>query len=87
MLKQTEMQQDDESTSSSASGSEGEIENFADETQSYEGVTAADFEEFAESITPMMQGISAATVVLVVAVFFCAGVMTVQTLLRSMERI
>lgn len=61
-----------------------EVEN-QDDVQTYEGVAADDFEQFAEQVIPALEGGAAALFVLVWAVFFCAGIMSVQTLVRSLE--
>lgn len=83
------------SESSSLTASETKLsENESESTQTvddeqpqaYEGVPAADFEEFAEQVTPAIQGGAAALFVLVWALFFLAGIMSVQTLLRSLEK-
>lgn len=62
-----------------------EVEN-QDDVQTYEGVPADDFALFAEQVIPALEGGAAALFVLVWAVFFCAGIMAVQTLVRSLER-
>lgn len=57
-----------------------------EDTQTYEGVTADDFADFAEQVIPALEGGAAALFVLVWAMFFCAGILAVQTLMRSLER-
>lgn len=62
-----------------------DLEEEESAPQAYEGVPADDFAAFAESVVPAIQGGAAAMFVLVWAVFFCAGIMAVQTLVRSLE--
>lgn len=73
---QTEMKEDESESSQT-------VED--EQPQTYEGVSASDFQEFAEQVTPAIQGGAAALFVLVWALFFLAGIMSVQTLLRSLE--
>lgn len=54
-------------------------------TETYEGVTSDNFTQFTEELTPTLQAIAASGVVIVWALFFCAGVLCVQTILRSLE--
>lgn len=66
-------------------GSESAEVEQEDVLQTYEGVTSDDFAQFVDEVTPTIQAIAASGVVIVWALFFCAGVLCVQTLLRSLE--
>lgn len=76
---------ENESESDKTSAEEQQEDSAEEQQQAYEGVTAADFQEFAEQVTPAIQGGAAALFVLVWVLFFLAGIMSVQTLLRSLE--
>lgn len=86
---QTETNSSTSLTASETKLSENESESAQtaedEQPQAYEGVSAADFQEFAEQVTPAIQGGAAALFVLVWALFFLAGIMSVQTLIRSLE--
>lgn len=73
-----------ENVDENSKGSESTEVEQEDDIQTYEGVTSDDFAQFVEEVTPTMQAIAASGVVIVWALFFCAGVLCVQTLLRSL---
>lgn len=78
-------------SSSSSSGHEQNNDQVGDtglneEQQVYEGVKSQDFEVFAEDVEGHLDGLTASSVVIVVALFVNAGILAVSTLLRSLER-
>lgn len=56
-----------------------------DEAQVYEGVNPSQFDEAIEGINQKLDGLNASTIVLVFALFLCAGIVSVNTLVRSLE--
>lgn len=79
------------SVSSSSSSGHAEADGQAgdtglDEQQIYEGVTAEDFQSYADTVQGHLDGLTASSVVIVVALFINAGILAVSTLLRSLER-
>ena len=59
-----------------------EVESF----ESFEGVTAEDFEDYSEMVQARLDAMDAMMIVLMVAIFLCAGISAVDTLVRRMER-
>lgn len=76
-----EVKASESESSQSAKGANDEN----DDLQTYEGVASDDFSDFTGELIPMVQGLSAAAFVLVWVMFFLAGIMAVQTLVRSLE--
>lgn len=70
------------SESSSVSESSTSTDN---EPATFEGVTAEQFTEAFTALDTRIDALIASSVVLVIALFACVGVMAVQTLLRSFE--
>lgn len=70
------------SESSSVSESSASTDN---EPATFEGVTAQQFEEAFTAVDTKLDAMIASTVVLVIAIYVCIGVIAVQTLLRSFE--
>lgn len=58
----------------------------AGETTVYEGVTASRFDTFDELLSAKLDAMNASLIVLVVALFVCAGILAVGTLMRSFEK-
>lgn len=56
-----------------------------DEAQVYEGVNPSQFDEAVEGINQKLDALNASTIVLVFALFICAGIISVNTLVRSLE--
>lgn len=55
------------------------------DVETYEGVTADEFHDFADYVVSAMNANIAASVVVVFALMLCAGIMAVDTLVRSLE--
>lgn len=79
-------------TGSTAGGESGQGAQEAGDTgqvegqQQYEGVTADDFEFYAESMANFQGAMLASQAVMTFAIFFCMGVLAIQTFIRSLER-
>lgn len=75
------------SSSSSSESSQVDSPTYAvEDVETHEGVDASDFEAYSTMVEVRLDAVVASSVVLVVAVFVCAGVLAVQTLLRSLEK-
>lgn len=57
----------------------------SDGTSTYEGVTSESFQAMYEGFDAKLDALNASSLVLVFAMFFCAGAIAVDTLLRSLE--
>lgn len=79
---QVVVKQANDETESSSSSAETE---GVDDSTTYEGVASDDFADFTGELMPIMQGVSASLFVVIWALFFIAGIMAVQTLLKSLE--
>lgn len=55
------------------------------ETETFEAVSSDQFAEAFEAIDSKVDALNASTIVLVFALFLCAGILSVSTLVRSME--
>lgn len=66
---------------SDEAGNTGQVEQLQ-----YEGVTADDFEVYAESMANFQGAMLASQAVITFAIFFCMGVLAIQTFVRSLER-
>lgn len=66
---------------------EQDQENQQDSADSYEGVTAGDFEDFEIAVYSRLDALNTVCMALVVAVFMAVGVAAVDTLIRTLERV
>lgn len=66
---------------------EQDQENQQDSADSYEGVTAGDFEDFEVAVYSRLDALNTVCLALVVAVFMAVGVAAVDTLIRTLERV
>lgn len=77
-------------TSSSAEGNAGQDiqssgDGVSEDTDTFEAVSSEQFAEAIEAIDSKFDALNASTIVLVFALFLCAGILSVSTLVRSME--
>lgn len=80
----------DTASSSSSSGDAGDSAGQAGDTgevDTYEGVSSDDFQVFTESMANFQAAMLASQAVITFAIFFCLGVLAVQTFIRSLERV
>lgn len=70
--------------SESSSVSESSTSTGSD-NETFEGVTAQQFDDAFDAVDTKLDAMIASSVVLVIAIFVCIGVIAVQTLLRSFE--
>lgn len=57
-----------------------------DDGEVYQVVTVDGFAEYADLVVSRVDGLVASSVVLVFALFMCAAILAVDTLIRSLER-
>lgn len=72
------------SSSTSQAGDEGSSSSSA-ATQVYEGVSADDFADYAKNVEAHLDMLSASAVIVVFTICICAGILAVETLIKSFE--
>lgn len=76
---------DGESTSSSSKSGEDSESSSSSSSQAYEGVSATQFEDYAEQVNNHLDALTAASIILIFAVMMCCGILAVGTFVRSLE--
>lgn len=77
-------------TSGSAEGNAGQDiqssgDGVSEDTDTFEAVSSEQFATAIQAIDSKLDALNASTIVLVFALFLCAGILSVSTLVRSME--
>lgn len=75
----------DAAKSSGQSGSAEGVNDSEDAATQYEGVTGSDFADFSDLVVSKVDGILACNVVLIFALFICAGTLVINEVIVSMR--
>lgn len=67
------------------SGSSEGVNEISSSTQVFEGVTAQDFSEFSDLVVSKIDGLLACNVVILFALFICAGTLIINEIVVSMR--
>jgi hypothetical protein len=63
-----------------------QAETVESDVQTYEGVTSSQFDEYSQMISAKLDFMLTCQIVIVIALFMCAGIAAIDTLVRSLER-